>query len=114
MLRLLQNAVRFQNILPASRWAARPFLAHTPVTSVLAFRSFASKPSSDEEDEAHAIVPEGRKGRLLTKPVPSSSDGSSVRTYLDVIKYVPLSDHFQLTSAQMLISLAKSEYDVNS
>ncbi len=102
MLRVLKNAGLFPQLLHTAR-------ALAPFWRVLSIRSMARGSAGDEGDE---VAPEGRRTGLRRRAGPT--DNLPVRSYLDVIKYVPVSDHYQLIAAQSLVALAKSEYNVRN
>ncbi len=58
---------------------------------------------SEEEDK---IIPEGRKGKG------KGPTGPLLRSYLDPLKLVPLTDHLFLFDTPHRIHLKKPEYDV--
>ncbi len=68
------------------------------------YRRMATKDETDSEDEL--IVPEGRKGRE------GKSQGPMLRTYLDPLKFVPLTEHLLVFDTVHRIPLRKNEYDV--
>ena len=109
MLRVLQTLTMAPNFIRA----AAP-LAVTPIWKSSGFnmpqmlcRTMAQKNKSDSEDD---ILPEGRKTQLRKKTGLSSQ--TPVRSYLDVIKYVPILDHFLLLTGQNIVTMSKAEYDV--
>ncbi len=71
-------------------------------------RSMAKKNKSGDDEDT--ILPEGRKNRVPKKTGLSSQ--APVRAYLDVIKFLPMIDHFTMLAGTPAMVMPKADYDV--